>query len=106
MSDGLAETMPEVQLRSEESVYQTLRQILADVLCVDQSRVTREADIADDLGAESIDFVDMSFRIEQEFTISFSLDDLKATAGNARRYPVQLLVDFVMQCLKTAPGKN
>jgi acyl carrier protein len=41
--------------------------ILAEALSVPIERVTRHASLTDDLGAESIDFLDIVFRLEAEF---------------------------------------
>ena len=43
--------------------------VLVDALGVDEDEVTPTAVIRDDLGAESIDFLDIMFRLEKEFGI-------------------------------------
>ena len=55
-----------------------VQQILAAVLGVDPQRAAPEASLTDDLDAESIDFVDILFRIEQEFGLKIDRDTLIA----------------------------
>lgn len=50
-----------------EEVFDKVRAILVDSLGVDESEVTPEASLVVDLGAESIDFLDIVFKIEQAF---------------------------------------
>ena len=54
---------------TEEEVLGTVTEALVDALGVDDDEVTREAKIAADLGAESIDFLDITFRLEKAFDI-------------------------------------
>jgi acyl carrier protein len=96
MPNVIHEATSKAPAMSESSVYASIREILADVLCIEKERITPDADIAGDLGAESIDFVDLSFRVEQQFGITFEPEDLRASANGSRRYPVQLVVDFVL----------
>lgn len=43
--------------------------MIADSLAVDESKVVLEARLIDDLGADSLDFVDLVFAIEKEFGV-------------------------------------
>ena len=54
---------------SREEIYDKVRGVLVDALGVDDDEVTPEAVIKDDLGAESIDFLDIMFRLEKAFGI-------------------------------------
>jgi len=49
--------------------FPKLRSMIADSLAVDESLVTRDARLIDDLGADSLDFVDFVFAIEKEFGV-------------------------------------
>jgi len=53
-------------------VFEKLRQIIVDELGVEASQVTLEADINDDLGADSLDAVELVMAIEDEFEIKVS----------------------------------
>jgi acyl carrier protein len=50
--------------------------LVAEALDVDPSAVTPSASLVDDLGAESIDFLDILFRVESAFGIKIPNDEL------------------------------
>jgi acyl carrier protein len=52
-----------------EEIQTKVTKVLVDALGVDDDEVTPGAVIRDDLGAESIDFLDIMFRLEKEFGI-------------------------------------
>ena len=54
---------------SRDEIFQKVQGVLVDALGVDEEEVTPTAVIKDDLGAESIDFLDISFRLEKAFGI-------------------------------------
>ena len=54
---------------SREEIYKKVQAVLIDALGVDEEEVTPSAVIRDDLGAESIDFLDIMFRLEKAFGI-------------------------------------
>lgn len=62
-----AETIQRRWTRDE--VEKALREILVDALSVDEEKVVPEATLVRDLGAESIDFLDISFRVQQTFGV-------------------------------------
>jgi acyl carrier protein len=53
---------------SREEIYQKVQNVLVDALGVDEEEVKPTASLREDLGAESIDFLDVSFRLEKAFT--------------------------------------
>ncbi|MEE4662218.1 MAG: acyl carrier protein [Halieaceae bacterium] len=53
-------------------VFETLQKIIVDELGVDANEVTIDANINDDLGADSLDAVELIMAIEDEFDISVS----------------------------------
>ncbi len=59
-----------------EDVLEKVRETLVDALGVDDDEVTPEASLIGDLGAESIDFLDISFRLEKAFDIKIPRGDL------------------------------
>ncbi len=61
---------------SSEEVYDKVRDTLIDALGLDDDEVTQEATLIGDLGAESIDFLDIVFRLEKEFDIKIPRGDL------------------------------
>ena len=52
-----------------ERVYPKVREIIADVLVIDEDDVSLTSRLIGDLGAESIDFLDLVFQLEKEFAI-------------------------------------
>lgn len=54
---------------TQEEVFEKIRTALVDALGVDEDEVTPEATLIGDLGAESIDFLDIVFRLEKAFNI-------------------------------------
>lgn len=61
---------------SSEEVFGKVREALVGALGVDEEEVTPEATLTGDLGAESIDFLDIVFRLEKEFGIKIPRGDL------------------------------
>jgi len=61
---------------TEEEVFEKVRETLVDALGVDDDEVTLEATLTGDLGAESIDFLDIVFRLEKAFNIKVPPGDL------------------------------
>ncbi len=50
-------------------VFEKVRDILCEQLDVDEEKVTMEANITDDLGADSLDIVDLVMSLEEEFDV-------------------------------------
>ena len=50
-------------------IFEKLKKILSEQLEISEDMITLESDIADDLGANSIDLVDIVMSIEDEFGI-------------------------------------
>lgn len=63
-----------------ETVYPKVREIVADVLVIDESEVSLNARLISDLGAESIDFLDLVFQLEKEFAIKIPRGQLEKNA--------------------------
>ena len=61
---------------SREEVFTTVQDVLTDALGVDQEEVSGEATLQGDLGAESIDFLDIVFRLEKAFSIKIPKGEL------------------------------
>jgi acyl carrier protein len=61
---------------SRDEITEKVREALVDALGVDEDEVTPEARIGGDLGAESIDFLDIVFRLEKAFSIKIPRGDL------------------------------
>ncbi len=61
---------------SRDEVFAKVRDVLSDALGVDQEEVSLEATLQGDLGAESIDFLDIVFRLEKAFSIKIPKGEL------------------------------
>jgi len=61
---------------TQAEVFQKVQTALVDALAVDEADVTPEATIVGDLGAESIDFLDIVFRLEKAFGIEIPRAEL------------------------------
>lgn len=69
-------------------IFEKLKGIIAEQLGVDEGEVTAEANIQDDLGADSLDIVDLITTIEDEFDISIpdeAVEEIK-TVGDIVNY--------------------
>ncbi len=61
---------------SREEIYEKVKDTLVDALGVDDDEVTEDARLMEDLGAESIDFLDIVFRLEKAFDIKIPREEL------------------------------
>lgn len=61
---------------SREEIFQEIGDVLIEALGVDEDEVTAEATLMGDLGAESIDFLDIVFRLEKAFGIKILREEL------------------------------
>ena len=61
---------------SNEEVFDKVREALVDALGVDDDEVVPGATMVGDLGAESIDFLDIVFKLEKSFDIQIPRDEL------------------------------
>lgn len=80
--------MPEI------NVFDRVQKIVSQQLGVDINQVTQEANFADDLGADSLDTVELVMAIEEEFCIEIPDEDAEkiVTLGQA--------VDFIEKSIK------
>jgi acyl carrier protein len=61
---------------SQEEVFKKVQEVLVDALGVDEEEVTLQSKLVEDLGAESIDFLDITFRLEKAFNIKINQSEL------------------------------
>jgi acyl carrier protein len=61
---------------SRDEVFAKVQEVLVDALGVDDDDVTTGAALMKDLGAESIDFLDVVFRLEKAFGIKIPREEL------------------------------
>jgi acyl carrier protein len=73
MTAGKESTMA---VPSRDEIFEKVKDVLENALGADPEDVTMEATLIGDLGAESIDFLDISFKLEQEFSIKIDQGEL------------------------------
>jgi acyl carrier protein len=61
---------------TQDEIFEKIQATLVDALGVDEEDVTRDATLQGDLGAESIDFLDIVFRLERNFGIKIPRGEL------------------------------
>ncbi len=61
---------------SQEEIYQKVSATLVEALNVEEEEIKPTATLQGDLGAESIDFLDIVFRLEREFGIKIPRNEL------------------------------
>ena len=69
-------------------VFEKVRDILVDQLDVEEEKVTMDASITDDLGADSLDVVDLVMSLGEEFDVEIpdnQVENIK-TVGDIVRY--------------------
>ena len=60
---------------ADAGVQEKIRQIIVDELGVDEAEVTENARFIEDLGADSLDLVELVMRFEEEFDIEIPDED-------------------------------
>lgn len=69
--------------------FERVKKVIAEKLSIDDARITPEARFIDDLGADSLDMVELTMALEDEFGISISDEDAQ------RIMTVQDAVEFI-----------
>jgi acyl carrier protein len=73
------------------SVEKRVKEIVAEQLGVDEAQVTNDASFMDDLGADSLDTVELVMALEEEFDIEISDEDAE------KIQTVQDAVDYITE---------
>lgn len=88
-----------------EQIFPKVKKIIADVLVLDESEVSLSSRLITDLGAESIDFLDLVFQLEKEFGIKIPRGQLEKNArgdlSDAEFEKGGVVTDAGMQALKS-----
>lgn len=69
-------------------MFEKMKPVIAEQLGVDPDKITPEASFIDDLGADSLDMVELILAIEEEYGFEVSEDDAAkiSTVGEACEY--------------------
>lgn len=82
---------------TRDEIFEKVQGVLVEALGVDDDEVTPDASLAADLGAESIDFLDIVFQLEQAF--GFKIQQGELFPENVTQDP-----EFVQEGKVTAKG--
>lgn len=66
--------------QTEKDVVQVVREVIAEALARDVSEVQPEHNLMEDLGAESLDFLDIVFKLERAFGIQITRGEMERAA--------------------------
>lgn len=69
-------------------VFEKVKSIIAEQLEVDEEKITMDSNIQDDLGADSLDIVDLVMSFEEEFDMEIPDDQVEniKTVGDVVKY--------------------
>ena len=91
---------------TDDKIFTIIQDIIVQALRIDPSKVEPEARFFIDLGAESIDVLDIRFRIEQAFGFKISDDEVMRHIGEdltaeeiVEKFTVESLIDYVKERL-------
>ncbi|MEW6725274.1 MAG: acyl carrier protein [Bacillota bacterium] len=75
-------------MAGKDSIFERVRQIIVDTLSIDEEEVKMDAHFMDDLGADSLDVVELVMAIEEEFDLEIPDDEAEKiqTVGQAVEY--------------------
>jgi acyl carrier protein len=76
-----------------ENIAQQITQIIAEHLCIDQSEVTPDKALTNDLGADSLDTVEIVMALEDKFDIEVKEED------SERITTVQSAIDYITKAV-------
>ena len=84
-------------MHEKDEVIKNVKSIISQALKIDEGKITLHSSLIKDLGAESIDFLDIVFRLEKVFKIKIPKGEL---------FPEKILTDarFVKNGLVTPAG--
>lgn len=73
---------------SNEEIYEKARDVIVDQLNVEEDDVTIDASFIDDLGADSLDIVELVMAFEEKFGVEIPDEDSQqlVTVGKAAEY--------------------
>ena len=78
-------------METEKEVEEKIREIIIDQLGVNAEQITLEASFTDDLGADSLDAMELVMALEEEFGLEISQEDAEKiiTVGDAVEYIIK-----------------
>jgi acyl carrier protein len=79
---------------AKKEVVEKVRQIISEQLGVDEAEVTPSASFTDDLGADSLDQVELVMALEEEFDLQINDEDTE------KMTTVQSAIDYIEKHVK------
>ncbi len=73
----------------EKDIFEQLKKLIVELLEVDEAKVVREASLADDFNADSLDIIELITAVEDAFKIEIPDDDVE------KMRTVQDAVDYI-----------
>lgn len=85
---------------TSEEIPREVKKLVAECLGLNEEEIKDNSLLTNDLGAESVDYLDLQFRVEKVFGLN-SCNDLFGNARDAIKmgYTVQFIVDYVRRRL-------
>lgn len=87
-------------MADQKTIEQRVKQIIVNQLNVNEEQITREASFLDDLGADSLDTVELIMAFEEEFK-----DEIKGEIPEADAEKLQTVGDVINYIEKKAAAK-
>lgn len=72
-----------------EDIFKTMQDLIAEQFAIDADEISMDSSFVDDLGADSVDLVELAMAMEEEFNVGeIDEDDLTGlkTVGDCVRY--------------------
>ena len=71
-----------------EEIFEKIKEVIVEQLNVDEGDVAEEASFIDDLGADSLDIVELVMALEEQFGVSIPDEEAESikTVGDAIKY--------------------
>ena len=69
-------------------MFEEMKELIAEGLNIDESRITKEASFKDDLGAESLDLFELVMSLEDKYDVEIPSEELEKllTVGDVIKY--------------------
>ncbi len=74
-------------------VFEKIKEIIAEQLNIDEDTITMESSFREDLGADSLDVVELVMAVEEEFDVEFDDEEAEniTTVGDAVNYITEIM---------------
>jgi acyl carrier protein len=77
------------------NIWDLVEKTMVEQLAVNEAEVTPEASITDDLGADSLDCIELVMTFEEELGIEIPDEDVDKATTNGAKCTVQTVVDYL-----------